>query len=305
MDNPDADLQAPRRRVWVAVLLAALFGPVAQVYCGRFKRAVGLYAINWLIAFLAILALLYLPSGRLGLVVGAALIAGVYLFVLIDAIRLARSDSAAPLRRYQRWWVYVAIIIACGAVSEVVSRMNVRYWSEAFILTGGSMRNTLLAGDRFIVDKLPLLWRSPRRGEIVAYRSPGNRDEIFSHRIVALPGDEIEIRDEQVILNDQPLTEEYAIFEGKLAPYEALSNLAPQSVPPGHVFILGDNRRAAKDSRFEGFVPLDDVVGVARTIFWSREHSISPPCKPSESREPVESWGPIRWDRIGQRLVAN
>ena len=302
MDDAEAEVSAPRRRVWLAALLALLFGPVAQVYCGRFRRAVGLYALTWLVSFIALVALLYLPFGRLGTVVGLASLAGIYLFILVDAIRLARSDSQAPLRRYQRWWAFIAIIVASGTISELALRLNVRYWSESFVLSGGSMRNTLFAGDRFIVDKLPLNWRSPKRGEIVAYRSPGVRDQIFGHRIVGLPGDQVEVREEQLLLNGQPVSEDYALFEGERPEFEVLNNFAAQTVPAGHVFILGDNRRAAKDSRFEGFVPIDDVVGVARMIFWSREYSLTPPRNPRESREPVETWGSIRWDRIGQRL---
>lgn len=295
----------PRLRVWVAALLALFFGPVAQVYCGRFQRALGLYVLGWLVSFVALATLLYLPFGRLGIAVSLGLFAGVYLFVVIDAIRLARRDTQPPQRLYQRWWVYFAIIIASAIISEVARGLNIRYWSESFILNGESMRKTLLPGDRFIVDKLPLNWRSPLRGEIVAYRSPGARDLTFSHRIAALPGDEVEVRDEQFLLSGQHVREQYVSFEGDLPAFEVLNNFPAQTVPAGHVFILGDNRRAAKDSRLEGFVPIEDVVGIARMIFWSREYSLAPPSNPRESREPVETWGSIRWDRIGQRLDAN
>lgn len=172
-------------------------------------------------------------------------------------------------------------------------------------MTGGSMRPTLLAGYRFIVDKLPLYSRTPQRGEIVVYRSPGEGNVIFCHRVIGLPGDEVEIRDEQLLLNGEPAKEEYAFYEGERHDYDILNNYAAKTVPTGHVFILGDNRRSAKDSRVDGFVPIDDVIGVPKVIFWSREHSLTPPSNPSESREPVAVWGPIRWDRIGQRLDAN
>ncbi|MBL9161991.1 MAG: signal peptidase I [Planctomycetaceae bacterium] len=305
MDDAEAEVPAPRRRVWLAALLALFFGSVAQVYCGRFQRAVGLYALTWFVAILANIALLCLPLGWLGIIAGCAALAGVYLFVLIDAIRLARNDSQAPLRRYQRWWVYLLVIIASGTISELVLRLNRQYWSESFLLRGGSMRNSLLAGDRFLVDKLPFYSRAPQRGEIVVYRSPGEGNAIFCHRVIGLPGDEVEVRDEQLLINGQPTTEEYVLYEGERPEYDVLNNFSARTVPAGHVFILGDNRRNAKDSRIDGFVPIDDVIGVPRMIFWSREHSLSPPSNPWESREPVETLGPIRWARIGQRLDAN
>ncbi|BBO35950.1 signal peptidase I [Lacipirellula parvula] len=302
MDDAEAEAPGPRRRVWLAALLALLFGAVAQVYCGRFQRALAIYALTWLVLLLANAALLCLPFGRLAITAGFASVAGVYLFVLIDAIRLARSDSRAPLCKYQRWWVYLLLIIASGTISELVLRLNREYWSEAFVMRVGSMRNSLLAGDRFIVDKLPLYSRPPQRGEIVVYRSSGEGRPVLCHRVVGLPGDEVEIRDEQLLLNGEPAKEEYALYDGERRDYDILNNFAAQTVPAGHVFILGDNRRNAKDSRVDGFVPIDDVLGVPKLIFWSREHSLSPPSNPRESREPVETWGPMRWDRIGQRL---
>lgn len=302
MDDAEAEAPGPRRRVWLAALLALLFGPVAQVYCGRFQRALGFYALTWLVAFLANAALLYLPFGRLSIIVGCAALAGVYLIILVDAIRLARNDSHAPRRRYQRWWIYLLVIIASGTISELVLHLGRQYWSESFFMTGGSMRISLLAGDRFIVDKLPLYSRVPHRGEIVVYRSPSEGRAIFCQRVIGLPGDEVEIRDEQLLLNGQPANEAYALYEGERPIYDVLNNFAARTVPSGHVFILGDNRRKAKDSRVDGFVPIDDVLGIPKLIFWSREHTLTPPNNSMESREPVTVWGPIRWDRIGKRL---
>lgn len=67
----------PRRKPWIAALLALFFGPVAQVYCGRFQRAAGLYALTWLVAILANIALLYPPLGRVGIIAGCAALVGI------------------------------------------------------------------------------------------------------------------------------------------------------------------------------------------------------------------------------------
>jgi len=292
----------PRRKPWIAALLALFFGPVAQVYCGRLRRAIVLELLLWIVSAAAFALMLYLPMGKLGLALGIGLLVGFYLYVSVDAVRLARNDSQESLRGYQRWWIYLAIIIANACVSELSLSLNRRYWSEAFILNGGSMKTTLYSGDRFMIDKLALRMRPLNRGEIVAYRTPTAPETILCHRIVGVPGDRVEIRDEQLLINDEPLAEPYALFEGELPPYEVIRNFEPQTVPPGHYFILGDNRRAAKDSRFEGFVPIDDVVGVARVVFWSREYSEAPSADPRKDRNPRIEWGPIRWSRIGQRL---
>ena len=112
-------------------------------------------------------------------------------------------------------------------------------------------------------------------------------------RVVGLPGDEIEIRSEQVFVNGTKWDDEHANFSGKVLLPE-MANYGHFSVPLDAFFVLGDNRRNANDSRFNGPIPLSDLIGRANIIYWSRERKNIVPGY-SMRYEP----GPIAWDRIG------
>jgi signal peptidase I len=147
---------------------------------------------------------------------------------------------------------------------------------QAYQIPSGSMENTLLVGDFLIANKFifgpaipfthfKIKGRGPHRGEIVIFRSPtDNKDYI--KRVIALPGEEIEIRENKVYIDGTPIEEEYVALKGS-PPHQ--SNYGPITVPEGHVFVLGDNRNLSYDSRFWG--PLDERLlrGKAEVIHWS------------------------------------
>jgi signal peptidase I len=144
---------------------------------------------------------------------------------------------------------------------------------EAFKIPSGSMIPTLLVGDHIFVNKLaygPLipfskkrLWSAmpPKRGDVIVFAFPENPEEDFIKRVIALPGDTIEIRGGQVYVNDQLIDEPYIRDK---APY-----LVPrQTVPPDHYFVLGDNRPNSSDSHVWGLVPADNIIGRAWVSYW-------------------------------------
>jgi signal peptidase I len=151
---------------------------------------------------------------------------------------------------------------------------------EASVVPTGSMERTILVGDHIFLDKalygpeipftgwrLPAL-RSVRRGDIVAFRYPKDPALTFLKRVVALGGDRVEIRNDVLHVNGQPTAESYVEHTRKrVSGYR--DNLRPLVVPPGHMFVLGDNRDDSEDSRYFGAVPLANVVGEPVFIYWS------------------------------------
>jgi signal peptidase I len=160
---------------------------------------------------------------------------------------------------------------------------------QTFVITSGSMEETLLVGDHLVVDRfvygpaptaieravLPL--RSVRRGDIVVFRSPRQPELDLVKRCVALPGDLVEIRNKVLVLNGKPLEEPYVQhadrFTGGVDSWHPdrirRDQMPPFRVPPGHYFCLGDNRDQSLDSRFWGPVPAHLVKGRAGWIYWS------------------------------------
>ena len=155
---------------------------------------------------------------------------------------------------------------------------------QAFRIPSESMRETLLVGDFLFVSKvdygpnipfthvrLPGL-RAPRRGDIIVFQWPRDLSQDFIKRCIAVPGETVEIRHRQVFVNGQPLTEPYAKHAAPTEEPTGLSprdNLAPVTVPPGHLFMMGDNRENSADSRFWGFLPMELVKGRAVFIYFS------------------------------------
>ncbi len=183
-----------------------------------------------------------------------------------------------------------------------------KIFAEAFVISTRSMNPTLLPGDRFLVDKMWYRFAAPKHGDVVAFYTTGPKPEIHGHRIIGLPGDVIEIREEKLYLNGELQEEPYACFEGERVqgPYfDKLCNLGLATIPEGYFFEMGDNRRRSVDSRLKGCIPLQNIVGKVQIIYWS-DGPEKPEAEPDRRHvpplPPKETPQRIRWERIGLRL---
>ncbi|MFO7866414.1 MAG: signal peptidase I [Candidatus Aminicenantes bacterium] len=161
---------------------------------------------------------------------------------------------------------------------------------QAFQIPTGSMEDTLLVGDFLLVNKfaytepvLPLEKhilpnKELEKGDIVVFKYPKELSKDFVKRLIAEEGDTVEIIDKQVYVNDQPVEEEYKIHKHDQVysrndnfHYDDYirDNFGPVKVPPGHVFVLGDNRDNSMDSRYWGFLPADNIKGRPWLIYFS------------------------------------
>lgn len=137
------------------------------------------------------------------------------------------------------------------------------FLAQATRVYGQSMEPNLHTDMRLVVEKISYRLHSPERGDIVVLRVRPE-DELLIKRVVGLPGDEVAIHDGRVFINDQPLDESYLNQDTR-------GNLAPRVVPPLHVFVMGDNRRASNDSRSFGPVHIDNILGRAWFSYWPPE----------------------------------
>lgn len=144
-----------------------------------------------------------------------------------------------------------------------------------------SMNNTLLPGDRVLVNRLNYHFRDPHRGDIVVFTWPVNRKFVFIKRIVAVPGDTISLAGGRVLINGRATDEPYVRKVGGVpvrtepAPATAGTTMSepwslqrPYKVPAGEYFVMGDNRTESDDSRDWGPVPAGDLIGEAFMIYW-------------------------------------
>jgi len=183
---------------------------------------------------------------------------------------------------------------------------------QAFKIPSSSMEDTLLIGDHIFVNKflygyhIPFTkgrvfqFQVPRRGDIVVFVFPEDKKKDFIKRVIGVQGDTVEVRQKRVFVNGQPLGETYVRFaDGDMIDgfVRARDNLPPVKVPPGKLFVMGDNRDRSYDSRFWGFVDLDAVIGKAMFIYfsvdWSRDVRWTEVWRYPEL---------VRWGRIGHVL---
>ncbi len=138
-----------------------------------------------------------------------------------------------------------------------------------FKIPSGSMRPTLIEGDRILVNKFGYRFQPPQRGDIVVFRYPDNPKRPFIKRLIAQGGETVEIREGKILINGRPL-ESPAFVRDSAYQNQGLYGRAGQLVEvPAHAFyVLGDNSGASHDSRFWGFVPKRFMIGKALCIFW-------------------------------------
>jgi signal peptidase I len=210
--------------------------------------------------------------------------------------------------------------VVCFAVLLIMFYKT--FVAQQFTIPSPSMRNTLQIGDHVLVNKFLFAtprwsWeaklfpmRLPRRGDIIIFRYPGNREEDWVKRCVALPGDTVLIRDKRLFVNGSLVTGpwEHHVLDPREGPvqgpwpepryagpgeklprglgrlqwphgnpaesrpraaYGFRDDLGPVTVPPDHLFAMGDNRDNSGDSRYWGFLPMDHLRGRPFVIWWS------------------------------------
>lgn len=232
----------------------------------------------------------------------------------VEAKRARAMKNDRVWREMVSWfWVILVFVLIEGGVAQ------------ARVIPSGSMENTVLIGDHLIVSRLGYdagipftsyhvpLWRNPRRQEIVVFRAPladqGYPDLI--KRCIGVPGDRIKIVRGKVFVNGEAIDDPHALHRPGFAnlPWENFparsseiafsevpswgAELAKNSVngelvvPPGHYFMMGDNRDDSNDSRFWGFVPRETIIGTPVLIYMSID-------------APGDTWEP---GHLGDRLA--
>ncbi len=247
------DLIDIRRLLWVIVLLTLLAGAFPFVYCGQFSRAMRWQIGLWLFGVMTVAAMLYTPFTKSALaVLGVGGIA-IYLAIIVLAWK---TKQVLPWKPYQKWWGYLLLFIAFQGVAYCLTTGARDYWCEAFSIPANSMNDTILSGDRIMVEKLIFRVDESKRQSLVVFRAPEDPRHPtrmnYVKRLIAVGGDRVAIKNDQVFVNGQPIEEPYAKYEGELdfRLRDKMQQFPEQIVPADQAFVLGDNRWASMESRF-------------------------------------------------------
>lgn len=171
----------------------------------------------------------------------------------------APGKEASGLKSLLEW-----VIVLGGAL--VVAFVVKTFLIQAFYIPSSSMERTLLIGDRVLVNKLSYDVGEVKRGDIVVFERPprdtGNPEiKDLIKRVIALPGETVEVRSGVIFINGKRLDEPYLQDPDQ-------STMEAQEVPAGQYWVMGDNRDQSKDSRFFGPIPEDLIVGRAFVRIW-------------------------------------
>ena len=141
---------------------------------------------------------------------------------------------------------------------------------DIYRLPSRSMEPTLVPGDYILVSHLAFQRQDPLRGDIVIFKliHPKNPDHptLYVKRVVALANEKVKIHQGRLYINDKVLPEDYVKVKNNQSPYSL--EWPEKTVPPGSLFLLGDNRDHSNDSRLIGFIPQSRVIGKAVKILY-------------------------------------
>ena len=165
---------------------------------------------------------------------------------------------------------YVVLAVVAIAVALLIQAFLVK----PYRIPSESMENTLLIGDRVLVDRISWRFSDPKRGDIVVFHPPFS-GPVLIKRIIGMPGDTMSLKDGAVYVNGRALSEPYVrTIGGKAVPSDPFDNglpwslQSPYKVPAGNYFVMGDNRTDSDDSRYWGTVARDQIMGRAFFIYW-------------------------------------
>ncbi|MEA3406832.1 MAG: signal peptidase I [Chloroflexota bacterium] len=142
----------------------------------------------------------------------------------------------------------------------IVLVINV-FLAQATRVEGQSMEPNLHNNQRLIIEKVTYRFNKPEHGDIVVLHPPQQSGEPLIKRVIGVPGETLEIHDGQVYIDGQVIDEPYL-------DQPTWGTFGPILVPEGHVFVMGDNRRASNDSRAFGVVAFEDIIGRAWVRYW-------------------------------------
>jgi signal peptidase I len=167
--------------------------------------------------------------------------------------------EAAPLVR----WARAAVRDLFGTIvpAVVIALLIHLFLAQATRVYGSSMQPNLRTDERLVVEKLSYRFHSPERGDIVVLRDPDGGPDLLIKRVIGLPGERVTVVQGQVYVDGAPLDEPYLN-------QTTSGNGHSWFVPPLHVFVMGDNRGASRDSRVFGPIPMDSIVGRAVLRYW-------------------------------------
>ncbi len=247
-----------KKRSLIAAAAGLSMTGMGQIYNGELLKGLSFYIIFIVLPCTLYRVSMYLPDRYMfaGVAIGVATSLGIYIFAIIEALKYAKkAGTGRAAKPYNQWYFYLALWMSGAVLLMTADNYTRQHMVEAYKIVTSSMEPEVLQGDHVLVDKTAYNRMAPKVGDIVIHVFPDDRSMVYIRRIAGMPGDTITLADGS----------EYG-------------------VPHGHIYVLGVEKEKSQDSRYYGPVPLSDVLGKARQVYFST--------------------GPqgVRWGRIGATI---
>lgn len=267
----------------IAGLLSLAQVGLGHLFIQNYKRGILLFLGSLGLSILFYLSF-YLPNsgGKIAvLFILLCLLGLIYFYALVEAVIQARHIEKLSWTRSKRFKVCLLFFAISYAMDFTAS--NAFNSSFEFIKNSSKrLPKALLYGEHFVAQKNT----DVQQGKLAIFTYP-NSPTPSIQRVIAKGGDRVEIRERVVYVNDKPLNEPYVSYVETPPAYLNYSDdFTAIKIPPNHSFMLSDIRNSARDSRTEGVVSDEDILGVASFVYFSKD---------------TES-GKIRWKRLGKAL---
>ena len=266
MTQPEQRLSKPV----IAVVLSLVTTGLGHVYLGQAKRGILIFLIfAGALGLLSTLGIKIFAGKVIFVAVGLDLL--VKILVSFDVLRIIRRGEVSALKAYNRWYVYLALFL----IANVIVKMR-EIGEKNFSIPTQSMEETVLAGDRIMVDmtayhlNVPLVgpvfsFGTPLRGDIVVFKWPRDKKTTYLSRVVGLPGEEVRCAGLGIEGDGKALSEPYINLSRSIKKPNCDAILLQEN----EYFLVGDNRGNSADSRTYGPVSIENISGRAGGISWS------------------------------------
>ena len=189
---------------------------------------------------------------------------GLIIAVAVLRYFIKREKASSKLKKVLK---FIFEYVDSARSASILALVIVTIIVQTFGIPTGSMIPTLNVGNHLMVNKFIYYFKKPRRGDILVFVYPVNPKKDFIKRLIGLPGETIQIKDGSVFINGEELKAPQVIAE-RYYYNEGMYGEDMIKIPDNAYFVMGDNTRNSKDSRFWGFVPKKNLLGKAFFVYW-------------------------------------
>lgn len=276
------------RKPFVAFLLSLLTPGLGQVYNGQFKK--GLYSFLLLLVFPFLFGTFRLTTTFSGFTILVLLEFSLRIYIIVDAIINARKLKSYVPVTYNKWYLMLSIAIFQVIIFYLYDAEK-RLGVKTFKIPTTSNAPTTNVGDCVVADIRAYNTKKVNYGDMIVFYAPDG--DIRTYRAVGLPLDKVEIKDNELIINDKKCSTVYVndtsingaihskylealpngfkhfILKNKQFSDTTISNMSAVNIPEFSYLLIGDNRDNAADSRFFGPINEQAIIGQLMFIYWS------------------------------------